>query len=107
MHIELLLLGLLFGALALAVKLTGSLQRSWVERDLRVGDLRALSNIAFHRSDGPAFDQVERLCKRGFLRMNVGRNSRMTLTGWVAVILRNTSARSNPDEHTPTNHAPV
>jgi hypothetical protein len=37
MHIELLLLGSLFGALALVVKLTGQRQRAWVERDLYVG----------------------------------------------------------------------
>ena len=47
MHIELLLLGSLFGALALVVKLTGQRQRSWVERDLYVGDLRTLNDIAF------------------------------------------------------------
>ena len=95
MHIELLLLGSLLGSLAIVIKLTGRLQRSWVERDLRVGDLRALSDIAFRRIDGPAFDQVERLCKRGFLRMPPGGLGRMTMKGWVAVLFRNTSAREN------------
>jgi hypothetical protein len=104
MHIELLLLGSLLGSLAIVIKLTGRLQRSWVERDLRVGDLRALSNIAFRRIDGPAFDQIERLCKRGFLRMAAGRTGRMTLKGWVAVLFRNTSARR---ERAPTGRAPV
>jgi hypothetical protein len=109
MHIELLLLGLLFGALAIVIKLTGRLQRSWVERDLCVGDLRALSNIASGRSfDGPDLDQVERLCKRGFLTTTARGTCRMTLTGWVVVLLRNTIARRKlADEHTPTGRAPV
>ena len=85
MHIELLLLGVLSGSLALVIKLTGPLQRSWVERDLRVGDLRALSNIAFRRIDGPAFDQVERLCKRKFLVKTARGPCRITLRGWIAV----------------------
>ena len=93
MHIELLLLGSLFGTLALVIKLTGPLQRSWVERDLWVGDLRVLSDIAFRRIHGPGFGQVERLRKRGFLVKTARGPCRMTLTGWVAVLLRNTSAR--------------
>jgi hypothetical protein len=94
MRIELLLLGSLFGALALVVKFTGQQQRAWVERDLYVGDLRTLSDIAFRRIAGPAFGPVDRLCKRGFL-VKTGRGPcRMTLKGWVAVVLRNTSARS-------------
>jgi hypothetical protein len=93
LQIELMLLASFFGALGIVIKLTGRLQRSWVERDLRVGDLRVLSNIAFRRIDGPAFDQVERLRKRGFLVKTAGGPCRMTLTGWVAVLLRNTSAR--------------
>jgi hypothetical protein len=93
MHIEFLLLGSLFG-IALVVKLTGQRQRAWVERDLYVGDLRTLSNIAFRRIDGPAFEQVQRLRKRGFLVKTARGPYRMTLLGWVAVLLRNTSARS-------------
>jgi hypothetical protein len=70
---------------------------SWVERDLCVGDLRALSNIASGRSfDGPDLDQVERLCKRGFLTTTARATCRMTLVGWVAVLLRKTSARRKP-----------
>ena len=78
-------------------------QRSWVERDLCVGDLRALSNIASGRSfDGPDLDQIERLCKRGFLTTTARATSRMTLVGWVAVLLRNTSARRKPaDKRSP------
>jgi hypothetical protein len=93
MQIELILLALFFGALAIVIKLTGQLQRSWVERDLWVGDLRVLSDIAFRRIDGPGFGQVERLRKRGFLVKTARGPCRMTLMGWVAVIVRNTSAR--------------
>jgi hypothetical protein len=93
--VELMLLVSLFVALAIMIKLTGRLQRSWVERDLCVGDLRALSNIASGRSfDGPDLDQVERLGKRGFLTTTARGTCRMTLTGYVAILLRNTSARS-------------
>jgi hypothetical protein len=67
MQIELVLIALLIGGLAVVIKLTGRLQRSWVERDLRRGDLRNLSDIAFRRIHGPAFDSVQRLRKRGFL----------------------------------------
>ena len=81
----LLLLGMLLGSLVLVIKLTGPQQRAWVERDLRVGDLSALSNIAFRRIDGPAFDRAERLCKRGFLVKTVSGTCQITLKGWVAV----------------------
>lgn len=92
-HIE-LMVGVLLGALAIAIKLTGRRQRSWMERDLRVGDLRALNNIAFRRKgDEPASTQVDRLRERGFLANNARGNYRMTLTGWLAVLLRKTSAR--------------
>jgi hypothetical protein len=94
MQIELMLLAVLFGVLAIVIiKLTGRLQRSWVERDLHEGDLRVLSDIAFRRIHGPAFDPVQRLRKRGFLVKSARGPYRMTLTGWVAVLLRNTSAR--------------
>ena len=93
MQIELMLIALFFGALAIVIKLTGRLQRSWVERDLQRGDLRILSDIAFRRIKGPAFDSVQRLRKRGFLVKTARGPYRMTLTGWVAVFLRHTSAR--------------
>jgi hypothetical protein len=64
-----------------------------VERDLQHGDLRILSDIAFRRIHGPAFASVERLRKRGFLLVKTAGKYRMTLTGWVAVFLRHTSAR--------------
>ena len=92
MQIELVLIALLIGGLAIVIKLTGRLQRSWVERDLQRGDLRILSDIAFRRIHGPAFDSVERLHKRGFVKPAI-RPYRMTLMGWVAVFLRHTSAR--------------
>jgi hypothetical protein len=88
-----MLLGSVVGALAIVVKLTSQLQRSWVERDLYVGDLRTLSDIAFRSISGPAFDQVQRLRKRGFLVKTARGPYRITLLGWVAVLLRNTSAR--------------
>ena len=89
-----IILGLLCGALAIVINLTGRLHRSWVERDLHVGDLRALNDIAFRKIHSPGFGQVDRLCKRGFLVANTAQGPyRMTLKGWVAVFLRNTSAR--------------
>ena len=93
MQIELVLIALLIGGLAIVIKLTGRLQRSWVERDLQRGDLRILSDTAFRRLHGPAFDPVQRLRKRGFLVKTARGPYRMTLTGWVAVFLRHTSAR--------------
>jgi hypothetical protein len=95
MQFELILLAFFFGALAIVIKLTGRLQRSWVERDLYVGDLRILKDIAFRRIAAPGFDNVERLCKRGFLVKTDQRQYRCRITpmGWVAVLLRNTSAR--------------
>jgi hypothetical protein len=48
MRIALPLVASLVGVLAIVIKLTARSQRSWLERDLYVGDLRTLSNIAFH-----------------------------------------------------------
>jgi hypothetical protein len=42
-----------------------SLVRSWVERDLQVGDLRILSNFALFRNACPPSAVVDRLCERG------------------------------------------
>jgi hypothetical protein len=97
MRIAFILVASLVGALAVVIKLTARLQRSWLERDLYVGDLRALSNIAFRRSDKPASTQIERLRKRRFLAWAAKGTCRMTLIGWVALLLRNTSARSRRD----------
>jgi len=55
MHIESMVVGSLLGAVAIVLKLTGRLQRSWIERDLHVGDLTALNNIAFRKGDGTAY----------------------------------------------------
>jgi len=71
-----------------------SLIRSRLERDLARGDLRALSDIAFGRVHGPDFDQVDRLCERGFLAKTRKGRARMTLKGWVAILLRHTIAKS-------------
>ena len=78
-----------------------SLARSWVERDLHKGDLRVLSEVAFRRTARPHLGPVERLYKRGFLAQTTsGPCCRMTLTGWVAVLLRHIWARPvNKKEH--------
>ena len=93
MDIQLLLIGFAFSALAIVAILTGRRQRAWVERDLYMGDLRTLSDIAFRRIAGPPFGAVNRLRKRGFLVKTSRGLSRVSLTGWVAVLLRHTSAR--------------
>jgi hypothetical protein len=59
-----------------------------------MGDLRTLRNIAFHTGVAlPASTQIERLRKRGFLALTARGTYRMTVTGWVAVLLRNTYVR--------------
>ena len=66
-----------------------------MERDLRVGDLRVLSHVAFRKTARPASLVVDRLCERGFLaKTNRGRCCRMTLKGWTAILLRHTFART-------------
>src|SRR5262249_30199968 len=74
-------------------KLGCSFTRTWVERDLHRGDLRALNDIAFRSIDRPPSLRVERLCNRGLLVQTDRGNYRMTLQGWIAVFLRHTSAR--------------
>ena len=70
------------------------MMRSRLERDLVRGDLRTLSNIAFGRSfDGSDLDQVDRLCERGFLAKTRKARARMTLKGWIAILLRPTIGR--------------
>jgi hypothetical protein len=94
MHIELVSFGAAVGTLLVIVaKLTAPRQRAWVERDLNVGDLRTLSDIAFRRIPGPPFDPVQRLRKRGFLVKSVRGPYRVTLKGWIAILLRHSSAR--------------
>jgi len=69
--------------------------RSWAQRDLHEGDLSRLSDFAFFRNRYPASIVVDRLCERGFMaKTNRGRN-RMTLKGWIAILLRKTFARKN------------
>jgi hypothetical protein len=93
MHIELVILGSAFAALATVVKLTGQRQRAWVERDLYMGDLRALSGVAFRRNIRPPSIIVSRLEDRGFMGRTGRGSCRVTLKGWIAVLLRHTSAR--------------
>jgi hypothetical protein len=69
-----------------------SLLRSWVERDLHVGDLRVLSEFAFGRTRSPSI-VIDRLSERGFLAKTERGRTRMTLKGWIAVFLRHTFAR--------------
>jgi hypothetical protein len=52
--IQFMLFASFFGALAIVAKLTSQRQRAWVERDLNMGDLRALSGVAFRRNVRPA-----------------------------------------------------
>ena len=75
--------------------LQSSLPRSWVERDLYVGDLRALSGFAFFRNRYPPSIVVDRLCKRGFLATTERGRPRVTLKGWIAVLSRRTIAQRN------------
>jgi hypothetical protein len=96
MPIEVALLGLAIGALAIAFKLTERRQRAWVERDLKRGDLRTLSNFAFRRKGRPPSIVVNRLKERGFLARG---SCRITLKGWIAVLLRHTSARRPELKH--------
>lgn len=93
MNIELVLLGSALAALAIVVKLTDQRQRTWVERDLYMGDLRTLSDVALRRNVRPPSVIVDRLYKRGFLKRTARGSCRMTLKGWVAVLLRHTLAR--------------
>jgi hypothetical protein len=70
-----------------------SFARSWVLRDLQRGDLSYLRDFASFRNRRPPSAVVDRLCERGFLaKTNRGR-TRMTLKGWIAILLRNTFAR--------------
>jgi hypothetical protein len=79
-------------ALVILVKLIGQRRRSWMERDLRRGDLRALSDFASRRI-GPASVQIDRLRDRGFLVTTARGRYRMSAKGWVAILLRRASAR--------------
>jgi hypothetical protein len=65
------------------------LVRSGAERDLQVGDLRILGDVAFRRTLRPHFEPVERLCEREFLvkTNRAPRCCRMTLKGWIAILL--------------------
>ena len=83
---------------AAGAELLGRLVRSKLERDLHVGDLRALCDVAFRRIDRPASLIVDRLCERGFLAKTARGRNRMTLKGWLAILLRQTLARRDRTE---------
>lgn len=74
-----------------------SLARSWLERDLRHGDLSFLTDFALFKNRYPPSAVVDRLCERGFMvRPRPGRR-RMTLRGWMAVVLRHTFVRAQSE----------
>jgi hypothetical protein len=70
-----------------------SFTRSWVQRDLQRGDLSYLRDFALFRNRLPPSAVVDRLCERGFLAKSNRGRTRMTLKGWIAILLRNTFAR--------------
>jgi hypothetical protein len=70
-----------------------SFARSWVRRDLHRGDLSCLTDFALFRNRLPPSAVVDRLCERGFLAKTNRAGIRMTLKGWIAILLRNTFAR--------------
>ena len=75
------------------VTLLGRLTRSWVERDLQGGDLSCLRDFALFRNRRPASAVIDRLCERGFMAKTARMRRRITLKGWIAVLLRQTVAR--------------
>jgi hypothetical protein len=70
-----------------------SKSRSWVERDLRRGDLTILTSFAFFKNRWPPSLVVHRLCERGFMTKTASGRTRITLEGWIAILLRQTFAR--------------
>jgi hypothetical protein len=69
--------------------------RSWVERELQSGDLSCLRDFALFRNRRPPSAVVDRLCDRGFMEVTNRGRRRMTLKGWIAILLRTTFARKN------------
>jgi hypothetical protein len=67
--------------------------RTWVTRELRRGDLRALSGAARGYCYDVDIKQAERLCARGFLGKGLMGQPRVTLKGRFALLLRSTIAR--------------
>jgi hypothetical protein len=96
MHIELVGAAAVavVAALAIVAKLTAQRQRSWLERDLQRGDLSFLTDFAFFRNRRPPSIVVDRLSDRGFLAKTERGSPRMTPKGWIAILLRRTSAKS-------------
>jgi hypothetical protein len=95
MHIQIMSFGTAVAALVIVGKLTAQRQRSWVERDLQRGDLRLLADFAFFRNNRLPSIVVDRLCERRFLAKSERGRSRMTLKGWIAILLRQSFARSS------------
>jgi len=92
MRVELVCIGAA-AALAVAANLTAQRQRSWVERDLQRGDLSFLKDFAFFRNRRPPSAVADRLRQRGFLAKTERARNRMTLKGWLIILLRHTTAR--------------
>jgi hypothetical protein len=67
--------------------------RSWVERELQPGDLSCLRDFAFFTDRRPPSTVVDRLCDREFMKVTSRGRRRMTLKGWMAILLRQTVAR--------------
>jgi hypothetical protein len=67
--------------------------RSWLRRDLKRGDLSFLTDFAFFRNRHPPSAVVDRLREREFLAQTARGGSRMTLKGWIAILLGHTLGR--------------
>jgi hypothetical protein len=78
--------------LLLGAELSGRSLAYWVKRDLHAGDLGFLKDFALFRNRPPPA-VVERLCERGFMAKTNGGRGRMTLKGWIAILLRKAFAR--------------
>jgi hypothetical protein len=57
------------------------------------GDLSILRDFALFRNRRPPSAVVDRLRERGFLAKTARGRNRMTLKGWLAILLRQTTAR--------------
>jgi len=60
----------------------------WARRDLKRGDLSALSEVAKGYSSNHEADRIERLQRRGFIKVSPQDKLRPTFTGRAALWLR-------------------
>jgi len=61
--------------------------RTWLERDLQRGDLSFLRDFAFFRNRYPPSIVVDRLCDHGLMTITDRGRKRMTLKGWIALLV--------------------